>query len=163
MRGDIVARLPKDADKILRFSWTESARVGNLGDTCERCENPAALVMRGETDSMGWEPVVLCEACYKKLQAEERNHDEALDVEDRSPPPGMKFLVAEMTNIDSHLSWCLTFNSYRDAVAFLRRIEKKAARYGGLYPNKGVQTVLHDRIEISPNLAKEIRDHLKED
>ncbi len=143
MRGDIVARLPQDADKVLHLSNSHSCRAGDL-TVCESCDvEPAAtaLVIQGETDSFGWEPMAFCQQCYDSMLAEAEAYEDALDVEDRAPKPGHLFLVSECTNNDGHGSWEAYFDSYREAAAFLRDIEVQAEPWCGLYPGNGVQEV----------------------
>lgn len=102
---------------------------------CERCEAQATTRIEGERDSFGVEYIDLCDACAKKTQDEVDEYHSASDVEDRTG----WFWVAEMTNYDGHGSWTQFFTSYRAAVSFLRKIERKADRWGGLYPGEGVR------------------------
>lgn len=141
MQDDIRARLPQDAEKILRPS--EPFRAGEC-DICEDCGSPAALVIQGETDSFGWEPLGLCQACYEKGKAEQSRYDDALDIEDKEPPEGKLFKVDAITNIDSHHEWNATFRSLRKATAYLRRAEKVAAAYAGLYPRENDKVLVVD-------------------
>ena len=129
----ILARIPDDNGKVIRFSNTARMTVGP--EPCDGCQAPAAYVIKGETDSYGFEPVVLCSSCYAKMVKQDEEYMTAADVEDR---PGW-FIVSECTNYDGHGSWFRAFTSFRSAEAFLRRIEEKAAPWMGLYPGNGVQ------------------------
>ena len=141
MRGDIVARFPQDAEKLLHTSNGTEPFAARECNTCEDCGAPAALVIQGETDSIGWEPMAFCAACWEKSQSGIDEYAEALDVPDRAPTAGHVFLVNEMTNHDGHGSWCRSFRSFRKATAFYRSIDEKAEQWSGLYPDAGVQEV----------------------
>lgn len=138
MRGDILARIPEDNGKVLRYG---GGSITVESQKCDDCELPAAVIMQGETDSMGFEPIVLCDTCRGKCDAVSANYLNALDVEDRAPKEGHIFLVSECTNYDGHGSWCRTFNSFRLATAYYRKIQQKAEPWMGLYPNNRVQEV----------------------
>ncbi len=135
----VLARIPQDNGKKIRFSHTDAMNVGP--EPCEQCGDQAAVVIKGETDSFGFEPIVLCEACAAKCKRGIEDYHKALDIEDRKPQPGHKFLVNECTNHDGHGNWCRVFTSYRAAMGYYRRIEDKAAPWCGLYPDKGVREV----------------------
>jgi hypothetical protein len=132
----IVARIPQDNGKIIRcYSGDSGFTVAPT--CCEGCDGDrmATVVVKGEEDSFGWEPVFWCDVCAGIGDAENKAYTDALDVEDRQG----YFYVAECTNYDGHGNWDMTFTSYRQAVAYLRKIEVRAGRWGGLYPNKGVR------------------------
>ena len=135
----VLARIPQDNGKKIRFSHTDAMTVGP--ELCEQCDCPGAVVIQGETDSFGFEPMVLCEACAAKCERGTEDYLEALDIEDREPQTGHKFLVSECTNHDGHGNWCRVFTSYRAAMGYYRRIEDKAAPWCGLYPDRGVREV----------------------
>ena len=140
MQGDILATLPQDLGKRIRFGHDLVMTVEPA--CCEGCGNAkAAHLIQGETDSFGFEPVALCSACYEQTEAQIEHRLEARDVEDREPKPGHVFFVSEGTNHDGHGDWCRAFRSFRDATAFYQRIEEKAAPWCGLYPGKGVREI----------------------
>jgi len=135
----VLAQIPQDNGKQIRFSHTDVMTVEH--ELCHLCDAQGAVVVKGETDSFGFEPMVLCADCAANSERSSEEFFEALDIEDRAPLPGHAFLVCECTNHDGHGDWCMTFVSYRAAVAFHRRIEDKAAPWCGLYPDKGVREV----------------------
>jgi len=137
MRGAVLARIPEDAGTRIHCGYQFVVAEDEL---CEGCENPATVVIQGETDSMGFEPMVLCDACNTNSDGEEERRLAALDVEDRRPAPGHVFLVSECTNYDIGPAgdWRRSFTSYRKAVSFYREIERKAEPRCGLYPDNGV-------------------------
>lgn len=135
----IKARIPEDNGKTLRFGSGPGGSLVVAPEPCEgyncECHNTAVVILQGETDSFGWEPNYYCADCLAKLDGENDSHEQALDVEDRA---GF-FYISEGTNYDGYGDWDATFTSYRAAVVYLRRIEDRAAPYGGLYPNNGIQ------------------------
>ena len=136
----IKARIPADNGKTIKFGAGPGGTLFVRGfEKCEgyncACSNDAAVIVQGETDSFGWEPVYYCDDCLAKVDGENVSYEAALDVEDRA---GF-FYISEGTNYDGYGDWDATFTSYRAAVAYLRDIEDRAAQYGGLYPNNGVQ------------------------
>ena len=137
----IKARIPADCGKTLRFGAGPGGTFVVSPDKCEGyncvCENAATVITQGETDSFGWEPVVYCDDCLAKANGESETYEQALDVEDRV---GF-FYICEGTQYDGYGDWNNTFTSYRAASRYLRDIEERAAQYGGLYPNKGIQEV----------------------
>ena len=138
MQGDILATLPQDLGKRIRFGHDLVMTVEPAG--CEGCGNAKAVhLIQGETDSFGFEPVALCSACYAQTQAQIEHRLEAGDVADREAKPGHVFFVSEYTNHDGHGDWCRVFRSFREATAFYRQIEEQAAPWCGLYPNKGIR------------------------
>lgn len=139
MRGKIHARIPRDNGRVLRFGAGQTMTVGP--ETCEACQQSitSGVVLQGETDSFGWEPVVLCDACHQAAHKDDEAYVKALDVEDRRPKEGHLFLVAGCTNYDGHGSWCATFDSLRKATGYLRGIHKQAEPWGGLYPETANQ------------------------
>ena len=73
MFAQIMARVPEDNGKVLRYSHTETITVGP--DPCEYapgCEGVTAVIVKGDTDSFGWEPILCCEACLQAI----RNYDD---------------------------------------------------------------------------------------
>jgi len=74
MQSDIVARLPQDAAKVLRYSHDAHMLAGEI-EPCT-CGAESTLVVRGETDSFGWEPRGFCQACYDALKTEPERFDE---------------------------------------------------------------------------------------
>jgi hypothetical protein len=135
----VLARIPQDNGKKIRFSHADVMTVGP--ELCELCDCAGAVVIKGETDSFGFEPMVLCETCAAKCERGSENYLEARDIADREPEPSHKFLVSECTNHDGHGNWCCVFTSYRAAVGYYRRITEQAAPYCGLYPGRGVREV----------------------
>jgi hypothetical protein len=135
----IKARIPADNGKTLQFGAGPGGTFVVATEKCEGynclCTNDATVIVKGETDSFGWEPVYYCDDCLAKSDGEASSYEAALDVEDRA---GF-FYISEGTNYDGYGDWDATFTSYRAAVVYLRRIEDRAAQYGGLYPNNGVQ------------------------
>ena len=109
---------------------------------CEHCGLPATEKVAGEADSFGQEWLELCQACAKQAEKAEEEYLLALDVPDRASPAGYTFVVDEGYNYDDGgLGFFRVTTSYRAAVSYLRRCEKRAERRGGLYPNKGVQEI----------------------
>ena len=140
MRGQVLASLPADHGKRIRYS--HSAVLAVEAEVCGCCGlREASVVVQGETDSFGFEPVFLCAECHAQQDAQQEQWNAAVDLEDRAPREGYVFLVSECTNYDGHGSWCRTFRSFREATAYYRRIEAKAEPYGGLYPDHGVREV----------------------
>lgn len=141
MSVKIKARIPQDNGKQLYFGGGLSMTVGP--EPCECCEEQrqAVVVVQGETDSFGWEPVLVCSPCLKKMRGEVDEYEAALDVEDREPKPGHLFLVSECNNADDGRTYVASFQSYRAARAYYRRCEAQAAARAGLYPNNGVREV----------------------
>lgn len=137
MHTTILARIPADNGTRVGFSRTGGMTVGEAA--CERCGAPGANVIQGETDSFGFESVVLCDACLKREEEANEQYFSALDVENREPKDGTLFVISESTNHDGHGDWFRSFRSFREATAFYRMIERTAARFCGLYPGKGVR------------------------
>jgi len=156
----IKARIPADNGKTLRCG---SGPGGSFvvgpgeceGHNCE-CENTATVILQGETDSFGWEPIYYCDDCHNKINAGNDSYKDALDVEDRA---GF-FYISEITNIDGHGDWDSTFTSYRAAVRYLRDIEDRAAPYGGLYPGNGIQETTAEGLEVVKARFEEHRREL---
>lgn len=137
----VVARIPQDNGREIRYDSTNKVKVEPCPCEGDGCAEPAELLIKGEQDSFGWEPMFLCEACYQTMRSEVTAHYEAGDVEDRAPKADHVFMVSECTNVDGHGEWLRTFTSYRKAVGYYRRIEDAAAAWAGLYPNRGVLEV----------------------
>lgn len=152
----IVARIPEDLGKVLRYS-AHNSMVVEAG-TCEDCfEHPAVAVVKGEQDSFGWEPIVCCRACLDKMRGQVADHHQANDVEDREG----HFIVSEGTNHDGHGDWFRRFTSYRAACGYYRQIEDAAAPWSGLYPNKGVREMSKeeaDAVEARHRQAQKEQD-----
>lgn len=144
----IKARIPADNGKTLQFGSGPGGTLVVAPETCEgyncTCSQPATVITQGETDSFGWEPNYYCAECLAKADSECDRYEDALDVADRA---GF-FYISEGTNYDGYGDWDATFTSYRAAVVYLRRIEDRAARYGGLYPNKGIQETTAEGLEV---------------
>lgn len=140
MRGRVLASLPADNGKQIHYAHGCTLTVE--AEVCHACGTTAAtVVIQGETDSFGFEPVFLCEECHVEGVAQRERWANALDVEDREPKAGHVFWVSECTNHDGHGDWMRSFRSFREATAYYRRIEEKAASYCGLYPGKGIQEI----------------------
>jgi hypothetical protein len=161
---EIKARIPQDAGKTIRFGAGPGGELVVASESCEGhncvCTNAATVIARGETDSFGWEPVYYCDDCLAKADGENDSYEAALDVEDRA---GF-FYISEGTNYDGYGDWDMTFTSYRAAVRYLRAIEERAARYGGLYPNKGVREVTSAAaLEVIEDRFRKARLELEEE
>jgi len=159
----IKARIPADVGKTLQFGAGPGGTFVVSFDKCEGyncvCTNAATVITQGETDSFGWEPVMYCDDCLAKADGENDSYEAALDVEDRA---GF-FYISEGTNYDGYGDWDNTFTSYRAAVRYLRDIEERAARYGGLYPNKGVQETTAEGLEVVKARFARYRRELEEE
>ena len=143
MRGNILATLPQDLGKKIRFSWSMSPMVVEAEQPCDCCgSNIATCVVQGETDSFGFETVYCCEACSKPVV------DDGADIEDREPAEGHLFVVNEGYNHDDggH-GFFATFKSYREAQLFYRECETRAESRCGLYPDSGVQEWPQERVD----------------
>lgn len=139
MRNAVLARIPADLGKVIHFGGGMKLTVGE--ETCECCEAKATQIIQGETDSFGFEPIFLCDACAKAGKDTEDEYKRALDVEDRAPKPGHLFFISECTNVDGHGDWCRAFDSFRAATAYWRQIDRLAEPYAGLYPNRGIREI----------------------
>jgi hypothetical protein len=146
-RGDIRARFPEDIGRTLHWGGNLTMTVSET-ETCEDCgaEVKVGVVVQGETDSFGWEPVVLCKECHEKSADSQVSYYEALDVEDLTPKEGHVFMVSESSNDDSK-SWLRTFDSLRAATKYYRKISDRADQYGGLYPDNGVREVSKEKAD----------------
>ena len=134
MRGDILARIPADNGNVIRIGGNSTMVVA--ASPCESdCSRMADVIIQGETDSFGFEPICLCQQCADRIKNEEKTYKEALDIEDRAPSAGHLFLVSTCTNYDRY-DWCQSFTSFRKASAFLRRCETMAEPFSGLYPQE---------------------------
>ena len=102
------------------------------------CGADATVIIQGETDSMGFEPMGFCDACHKKCEAEENTHADALDVEDTPAPEGQMYFFYAGTNYDGKGEWYGCWSSLRPATVEFRRAENLAERWGGIYPCEGI-------------------------
>jgi hypothetical protein len=154
----IVAHIDRDHGRTFRCSHTQTVTVcGN--EECGSCNNPATVLVQGETDSMGWEPVFLCDQCLRDAEQGEDAYLAAGDVAERAPKAGHMFVVSEQTNHDGHGSWFRTFESFQQATAFYRRIRQKAERWSGLYPNQGVREWTREQIARVEQAEREEREY----
>jgi hypothetical protein len=58
------------------------------------------------------------------------------------------FYVCECTKHGQYGEWYRTFNSYREATEFYRKITEMASHCGGLYPDVGVREVGEAELEV---------------
>jgi hypothetical protein len=159
----ILARLPEDIGKVIRCSHEQTMTVAAT-EACEDCGAQAAVVIRGETDSFGFEPIALCSTCLKEVDRNIRAYENGEDVEEAAPAAGHIFVVSECTNYDGKGDWFMWFTSLRKATGYYRACERKAAPWGGLYPDKGVRELTlaaWERMRVSRQRAweKELADY----
>jgi len=142
--GSILGHYPKDIGKQIHCGGSTVTLAKD--DDCDDCDREAVVAIQGETDSFGFELILLCQACHDRMTGQVEQYETAEGVEEREPREGHKFVVSECTNHDGHGDWFATFDSFKEATGYYREIANAAAPYCGLYPGKGVQEWTLDRI-----------------
>lgn len=129
---DVLAEIPQDNGKEIQYSSLGSLQV--LNNPCDQCDGKAVVIIRGETDSFGFEPICLCQDCLNCVDKGAEEWLEATDIEDLQAPEGMLYFFSACTSYDGHGDWCTHRKSLREITKVFRRAEDKAAPWGGLYP-----------------------------